>query len=177
MASYTAWWLQLALLYVKKAVKRVDPRSSYHKENILKDCCCCLVAELCPSLCEPKDCCLTGSSVCGISQASVLSEWVAISPPGNLSNSGIKPASPALAGGFLTAEPPRKPPFFFFDSNIYCTAREIQGQRWGNCTNRKQSVRFTESQQSKCSRRSVDCFQPGRRRGWVANQQRGLRFN
>ena len=109
MASYTAWWLQLALLYVKKAVKRVDPRSSYHKENILKDCCCCLVAELCPSLCEPKDCCLTGSSVCGISQASVLSEWVAISPPGNLSNSGIKPASPALAGGFLTAEPPGKP--------------------------------------------------------------------
>ena len=97
----------------------MDPRSSYHKENILKDCCCCLVAELCPSLCEPKDCCLTGSSVCGISQASVLSEWVAISPPGNLSNSGIKPASPALAGGFLTAEPPRKPPFFFFLIQIF----------------------------------------------------------
>ena len=99
--------------------KRVDPKSSHHKENILKDCCCCLVAEPCPSLCEPKDCCLTGSSVCGISQASVLLEWVAISPPGNLSNSGIKPASHTLAGGFLTAEPPRKPCFFFFDSNIY----------------------------------------------------------
>ena len=29
--------------------------------------------------------------------------------PGDLPNSGIKPASPVLAGGFLTAEPPGKP--------------------------------------------------------------------
>ena len=30
-------------------------------------------------------------------------------PPGNPPDSGTKPASPALAGGFLTIEPPRKP--------------------------------------------------------------------
>ena len=30
-------------------------------------------------------------------------------PPGHLPAPGIKPASPALAGGFFTTEPPRKP--------------------------------------------------------------------
>ena len=30
-------------------------------------------------------------------------------PPGNLLDPGIKPASPALAGGFFTAEPQEKP--------------------------------------------------------------------
>ena len=29
--------------------------------------------------------------------------------PGDLPNPGIKPGSPALAGGFFTTEPPRKP--------------------------------------------------------------------
>ena len=29
-------------------------------------------------------------------------------PPGDLSDPGIEPASPALAGGFFTTEPPRK---------------------------------------------------------------------
>ena len=29
--------------------------------------------------------------------------------PGDLPNSGIKPTSPALAGGFFIAEPPGKP--------------------------------------------------------------------
>ena len=40
----------------------------------------------------------------GILQARIL-EWVAMPPPGDLSNSGIKPPSlmaPALAGGFFT---------------------------------------------------------------------------
>ena len=41
-------------------------------------CCCCLVAHLCPTLCNPMDCSPPGSSVHGISQASIL-EWVAIS--------------------------------------------------------------------------------------------------
>ena len=35
------------------------------------------VAQSCPTLCDPKDCCLPGSSVHGIFQARVL-EWVAI---------------------------------------------------------------------------------------------------
>ena len=39
---------------------------------------CCLVTKLCPTLCDPMDCSLLGSSVHRISQARVL-EWVAIS--------------------------------------------------------------------------------------------------
>ena len=54
------------------------------------------------------DCSPPGSSVRGISQARVL-EWVAISFSGDLPDPGIKPVSPALAGGFFTAEPPGKP--------------------------------------------------------------------
>ena len=30
-------------------------------------------------------------------------------PPGDLPDPGVEPASPALAGGFFTAEPPGKP--------------------------------------------------------------------
>ena len=39
---------------------------------------CVLVAQSCPTLCDPMDCSLPGSSVHGISQARVL-EWGAIS--------------------------------------------------------------------------------------------------
>ena len=41
--------------------------------------------QLCPTLCDPMDCSLPGSSVCGIFQARVL-EWVAIS----FSNTGLR---------------------------------------------------------------------------------------
>jgi len=36
------------------------------------------VAQSCPTLCEPMDCSLRGSSIHGISQARIL-EWVAVS--------------------------------------------------------------------------------------------------
>ena len=39
--------------------------------------CCCLVAKLCPTLFNPMDCSLLGSSVHGILQARIL-EWIAI---------------------------------------------------------------------------------------------------
>ena len=39
---------------------------------------CVLVAQLCPTLCDPMDCSLKGSSVPGILQARIL-QWVAIS--------------------------------------------------------------------------------------------------
>ena len=48
------------------------------------------------------------SSVHGILQARIL-EWVAMPSSGDLPNPGIKPVSPALAGGFFTAEPPGSP--------------------------------------------------------------------
>ena len=62
--------------------------------------CCCLIAQSCLTLCNPKDCSPPGPSVHGIFQARTL-EWVVIS---FLPNPGIKPGSPAL-----TAGPPGKP--------------------------------------------------------------------
>ena len=49
-----------------------------------------------------------GSSVHGISQERI-PEGVAISSSGDLPSPGVKPVSPALAGGFFTTEPPGKP--------------------------------------------------------------------
>ena len=51
-----------------------------------------LVVQSCPTLCNPMDCNLWGSSVHGILQARIL-EWVAIPSPGDLSDPGIKPQS------------------------------------------------------------------------------------
>ena len=44
----------------------------------------------------------------GILQARIL-EWIAITPPGDLSNSGIESTSPALQADSLPSEPPGKP--------------------------------------------------------------------
>ena len=63
--------------------------------------CCCSVSKSHPTHCDPMDnvdCSLPDSSVREISQARIL-EWV---------DPRVKPASPS-AGGFFTAEPPRKP--------------------------------------------------------------------
>ena len=54
------------------------------------------------------DCSLPGSSVHGISQARIL-QWVAFPSPGDLSDPGIEPVSPALEDRFFTTEPPGKP--------------------------------------------------------------------
>ena len=62
---------------------------------------CVLVAQLCPFLCDPIDCSLSGSSVRGILQARIL-EWVAVpfsresSPPRNRSRVSL------IAGRFFT---------------------------------------------------------------------------
>ena len=45
---------------------------------LLADVCLCLIAQLCLTLCDPRDYRMPGSSVPGISQARIL-EWVAIS--------------------------------------------------------------------------------------------------
>ena len=56
----------------------------------------------CPTLCDPMDCSLPGSSAHGILQARIL-EWVALSSyRGGLPDPGIDPGSPALAGKFFT---------------------------------------------------------------------------
>ena len=65
-----------------------------------------LVAQLCPTLCDPIHCSLPGSSVHGILQA-IIVEWVAISF--SISNPGIEPGSAVLQEDSLPSEPPGKP--------------------------------------------------------------------
>ena len=63
-----------------------------------------LAAQLCPTLCDPRDWGPPGSSVHGILQARIL-ECVAIpSSKGNLPDPGIKPGSPALQAEYLPSE-------------------------------------------------------------------------
>ena len=67
-------------------------------------CMCAESLQSCPTLCDPMDCSLPGSSVQGISQAKYWS-MLPCPPPGNLPNPGIEPESlmsPALAGKFFT---------------------------------------------------------------------------
>ena len=56
-------------------------------------CCCCLLTESCLTLLRPQ-----------------IQKQVATSCFRGLPDPGIKPMSPALAGGFFTAEQPEKPP-------------------------------------------------------------------
>ena len=82
---YTAKWISCT--YIHSFLRFFSHIGHCHR---------CLVAKWCPTLCDPLDC-----SFHGIFQARIL-EWVAIS-------FSIEPMSPALAGGFCTAEPPGKP--------------------------------------------------------------------
>ena len=73
----------------------------------------CVCSQLCPTLFDPTDCSLPGSSVFGILQATIL-EWVATS----YSRGSFQPrdrtlvswslVSLTLAGGFFTTEPAGK---------------------------------------------------------------------
>ena len=74
-----------------------------------EDLCCCLFSQPCPTLCDPTDSSLPGSSVHGILQARML-ELFAISS----SRGSSRPRSwtrvscvSCMAGRFFTAEPPR----------------------------------------------------------------------
>ena len=66
--------------------------------------------QLCPTLCDPVDHSLPGSSVHGILQARLL-EWAAVPSSRDLPDPGIKPeslTSPASGGGSLPLESPGK---------------------------------------------------------------------
>ena len=60
-----------------------------------------LVTQLGLTLCDPMDCSQPGSSVRGILQAKILK----FPSPGDLSDPGIKPGSPALQADSLLSEP------------------------------------------------------------------------
>ena len=59
-------------------VKRLGAEAARLDDVVLKEQSVCEVAQSCPTLCDPMDCSLPGSSAHGILQARIL-EWVAIS--------------------------------------------------------------------------------------------------
>ena len=67
-----------------------------------------LAAQVCPTLGQPMDCSLPGSSVRGVFQARYWS-GLPFSSPGDLPNPRIKPGSPTLQEDSLPFEPPGKP--------------------------------------------------------------------
>ena len=86
----------------------------------------CLVAQLCPTLCDPMACSPLGSSAHGILQARML-EWVACCPPGDLPDPGVKHTSPALQVDSLPLSHWGSPwlsvvfPYYHFDTCRLCS--------------------------------------------------------
>ena len=96
--------------------------------KVQQHCCCCSVAQLCPTLCDPMDYSLPGFSVCGVSRQ----EYGSVLPfpsPWDLYNSGIKPASPALAGRFFITEPLGKliGPFTMIQITVKLPGTQVEG--------------------------------------------------
>ena len=67
-----------------------------------------LVTQSCPTLCDPVDCSLPGSSFQGFSRQKFWS-WEPFPSAGDLLDSGIKSGSPALQADSFPSEPPGKP--------------------------------------------------------------------
>ena len=89
--------------------------------------CVCVSAQLCPTLCDPMDCSLPGSSVHGISQARIL-EWVAISSSEGSSQPREWTRVSSIAGGFFTTEPPGT----FRAPGSSCWSMQIYSVLWGH---------------------------------------------
>ena len=73
------------------------------------------VIQSCPTLSDPMDCSLSGSSIHGISRQEYWS-GVPFPSPGSLPDSGVEHGSLTLQADSLLSEPPRKPIQFQFSS-------------------------------------------------------------
>ena len=71
--------------------------------------CECLVTQSCPTLCDPIDCSLPGSSVHADSPGKNTGMGFLALLQGDIPNPGIKPRSPALQADSLLTEPTGKP--------------------------------------------------------------------
>ena len=93
---------------IHETTKKSGSLKMVEQESLPNYCCCCLVVRLCPTLCNPMAGALQASLFIGFPGQKY---WIGLSfpPPGGLSDPGIEPMSPALAGGFFTSVPTRKP--------------------------------------------------------------------
>ena len=83
------------------------------------------------------DCSPAGSSVYGIFQAE---HWTGLPSPGmagDLPDPGIKPTSPALAGGILTTKPPVNTLYTSVNKRKVPTSGSKHSSGWGETTNIK----------------------------------------
>ena len=94
---------KIIALTIQTFVGKVMPLLFKNKESYYIIICCCFIAKLCLTLCDPVDCSLLGSSVHRILQARILEEFPCPSPR-DLPNPGIKPRSPTLQADSLPSE-------------------------------------------------------------------------
>ena len=93
---------------------------------------CVLVAQSCPTPCDPMDCSPSGSSVHGILQARVV-EWVAIPFSRGSSWTRDQTQVSSLQADSLSSEPPGKPLEWNFVRRQFCPAAELgEGRRKPN---------------------------------------------
>ena len=99
----------------------------------------------CPALCDPMDCSPPGSSVHRISKEEY---WrgLPFPSPGDLSNPGIEPKSPGLAGGFFTTESLGKPRGVWLRESKWWSFKSIssRGLHLGKPRKRQRCICFSE---------------------------------
>ena len=109
--KFCKFWLGFICWIICEIVRRFRGKQAVHIASTTGRCCCCIVTKLCLTLCNPMECSSSGSSVNGISQATIL-EWVAIFFSSGFSQPRDRtPVSciSCLAGKFFTTEPQGKP--------------------------------------------------------------------
>ena len=84
-----------------------------------------LVSQSCPTLCDPMDGSLAGSSVHGIFQARIL-EWVAIFFPRGSCWPRDQTQVSCIRGRFFTTEPLGKPIDLYIFLQFYCSHAKLQ---------------------------------------------------
>ena len=83
-----------------QAAERAPPRGCQALASHLQSAVLCLVARLCPTLCDAMDCSPPGSSVHGDSPGKKL-EWVGMPSSRNFPNPGLEARSPTLQADSL----------------------------------------------------------------------------
>ena len=88
-----------------------------------------LVAQSCPTLCDPTDCSLPASSIHGIFQARIL-DGQPFTSSGDLPNPGIEPRSPASQADFFLLSEPLGKTYKYIYRSTYCitvVVKSLQG--------------------------------------------------
>ena len=82
------------------------------------------VTQSCPTLCNPMDCSLPGSSIHGILQQGYWS-GLPFPSPGDLPDPGIESRSAALEADALTSEPPGEHPDWGFLMEVFLIWKQV----------------------------------------------------